>query len=952
MYETVVAIDLETTGIDPFKDHIIEIGAAVYAGGGIVTSFSELAKSPVALAPGIIQLTGITPEMLNDARPLGEVLADFLAFLPEDCLCIAHNSAFDKAFLAAATKNRFDRILVDTVGLSRICFPFLASHGLESLRETLQLPSGGSHRALADCEVLLQLWQKILEQAYTIPLPIVSEINFLLAGRGNHPYRDFFRKLEGEILTRGFGRHAQSLEELFNAKIPQQPQRRHIEEEMQWQRLEVAETVGLFENGGKLSQAMNSYEYREGQGEMVRKVCAAFNNQQHLLVEAGTGIGKSLAYLVPSILWSKANDVPVVVSTNTKNLQTQLFEKDLPLIRQALGLEFKSAIIKGRRNYLCLRKMTYLLRQAAQELDAEERMRMLNILPWAVWSETGDISENIVYDRPGFGAFWAKLSTIGDECLGKGCPHQKRCFLRRARARAAEADIVVANHSLVFADINMKNPAMPPHAQLVFDEAHNLEAAATRHLSVELSYSRYSFCLGRLSRSGKKNRRTGLLPSIEAQMQAASSADKELREHALARLSETMGHIDLIDVPLTGFFDALKEFLSRSEGGRGPVRFSVDRKIASQWESVTEARETLFSALAEIMRGLESLCENLKDMNPDTMPYQVDFIRDLEASVQWLREITEDTEFVLDGSNDNYVYWIESAMDKHGGARAWAAPRSVGALLHDQVYSRKRSVIFCSATFSVRKSFDFLKKRLGLSLVEPERLLELNAGTPFDYKKQSLVVVPLFLPEPGERGKNYAEELADLLAEVYRRTQGRGLALFTSYDMLKTVAQKLEKELLGDGIQILAQGSSGSRENITTVFKNDIHSVLLGTHSFWEGVDVVGEALSCLTIARLPFAVFTDPINEARCEQVEAEGGNAFLGYSLPSAVIRFRQGFGRLIRHKTDRGVVIVTDRRIIAKRYGSWFRESVPAPLVSFPDRDSFLAEISRFIDGGESS
>lgn len=398
-----------------------------------------------------------------------------------------------------------------------------------------------------------------------------------------------------------------------------------------------------------------------------------------------------------------------------------------------------------------------------------------------------------------------------------------------------------------------------------------------------------------------------------------------------------------------GFFAALAGPLGAREGDdEGEcVRFSPATQRPSVWDPIRQAKEALLSGIARIRRGLEGLTDSLKEIKDDGLEYQREFVRDLEAGGQWLAEVMQDLEFVLAADNENYVYWVEPETGKGGGARAWAAPKRVGQLLHDQLYAKRETIVFCSATMSVRGKFDFLKRRLGIELIENERRREMNAGTPFDYRKQCLIAVPLFLSEPGERGHDYTGELAILLSEIFRRTQGRALTLFTSYDMLRKVDAKLKDYLLGDGIQVLSQGLSGSRENITAVFKQDRRSVLLGTHSFWEGVDVVGSALSCLTIARLPFQVFTDPLVAARREQIEADGDDSFLGYMLPCAVIRFRQGFGRLIRHRNDRGVAIIADRRIISKRYGQWFRDSLPAPTVSFPDREEFLDAIREFLD-----
>ncbi len=951
MYDTVVAIDLETTGADPYTDRIIEVGAAIWhREGGIGETFSELAGGVESLSPGIIKLTGIHPEMLRDARSLDAVLSDFLDFLPPKALCIAHNAAFERAFLRAATKDRFRHKVLDTVELSRISFPDLPSHSLQVLAELLELPRGEDHRALGDCETLLALWERILARVGEIPLPVVSEMVYLLQANARHPYRDFFQRLEAEGLARSFGETPPKLESIYTAAAslapPERPAPAEPEETAPLDEDAVAEH---FEAGGSFARVMPAHEPREGQVQMARAFAQALNGRQHLLVEAGTGIGKSLAYLVPAVLWATTNRAPVVVSTNTKNLQAQLHAKDIPLVRDALGIEFRAAILKGRRNYLCLRKLFYVLRQAQHELDVEERMRLLNVLPWSAWTKTGDISENIVWDRPGFAGVWLKLSTVGDECLGRACPQARRCFLRRARAAAQAADLIVANHSLVFAELNVESPALPPYRHLVFDEAHNLEDAATHHLSVEVSPPRLGIVLGRLERSGRRKKQAGLLPSIEASLGSAEGLPPDLAELALRHIETARCELALVSTAQKEFFDALRTVLE-SRRDTDTYRFQADRKPAKTWEPVTRTQEALLGALAGVMRAAEALQDALREAPTGSLRYQREFTRDLAAAVQWIREITQDIAFVLAGENEGYVYWIERAPGRAGGIRAWAAPRSVGHLLYDQVYTRKDTVLFSSATMSVRNSFAFLKRRLGIDLVPAERLLELDAGTPFDYETQCRVFAPTFLPEPGDSGKDYAAELAVLLSEIVRRAGGRTLALFTSHRMLRESAETLNAELLGDGIQVLAQGLSGSRENITTSFKRGERSVLLGTHSFWEGVDVVGEALSCLTITRLPFQVFTDPIVAARCEQVEAEGENAFIGYSLPSAVIRFRQGFGRLIRHRTDRGVAIVTDRRMIAKRYGEWFRKSLPARVEVFNDREELLDAIEDFLVPGD--
>lgn len=943
MYPIVVAIDLETTGADPFKDRIIEVGALVLENGVPADEFSELINPGVPMAPGIIKLTGITPDMLEGAREQDAVLADFLDFLPENALCIAHNAAFDRQFLRNATNNKFSHTVLDTVELSRICFPQLSSHSLAVLTETFGFASEkNSHRALADCETLAQLWLTILNKAASIPLAVLGELSRLLSTNPRHPYKDFFARLSREKISQGLGQET-DLAALFKPRKPFQV-REPIDGEGEFDPVNEQEVTAWFDADGAFAQAFPGYETRPGQLEMAQHVTQAFNRGNHLMIEAGTGIGKSLAYLAPAIKFAVENNTPIVISTNTKNLQSQLFDKDLPLLSRVLNLDFRAALLKGRRNYLCLRKLLYLLDQMDAELDSDDRMRLLNILPWAVWTETGDISENIVAGRPHFSPLWSKLSTVGDECLGRGCKRFRSCFLWRARAEAQGADLIVANHSLVFAEIGSKSPALPDHRHLIFDEAHNLEDAATNHLAVEITQSRITTPINRLHRGGRKGS-TGLMAAMEKVFAALGGVNEDISEMALRRIDEIRDAVAKTHKEIIPFFQALDGALSSRRQGESS-RFRADDKRAAVWDPVEATAKDLFAALAVVMHGAEGLAGLIRELDENVIPYQTEYIRDLEASATWMREVTEDATFILQAASNDYVYWLERIGAKSGQIRAVAAPIAVGPLLFDQLYQKKRSIIFCSATMTVKNKFDFLAKRLGISLIPPDRLVVFNAGTPYDYRRQCFVVAPVFLPEPGARNGDYATELADFLTEVYRRTQGRGMTLFTSYDMLTRVADVLEREFLTDGINLLAQGRSGSRENITAVFKRGNRSVLLGTHSFWEGVDIQGEALSCLTIARLPFGVQTDPIIEARCEKVEADGGNAFMQYSLPSAVIRFRQGFGRLIRSASDRGVAIIADRRIVVKRYGQWFRDSIPARTENYSDREKLLDDIEHFL------
>jgi ATP-dependent DNA helicase DinG len=904
-------------------------------------------KNVAALVPGVpprvtaaLYAQGEVVGRVEDAAP-----DELLTVLPHDCVCLAHGE--DAVGIEEATDlDLGKRLLLDTQVLARVLLPTVAHYDLASLAEALGLPplenKSGSD---ALCEVVLDLFAALTEIAIGIAPAVLFEMTGVLKGpkhRAVRKYLDQVQYVAGDQLE---GQQPQSIVDgIAVERLPKPRQDVPLPEE--YQPLDVHQTEESLGKAGPFAAHLSQYEWREGQIKMARSVVEAFNTSSHLMVEAGTGTGKSLAYLVPAVQWALQNKTPVVVSTNTKNLQSQLFEKDLPLIQRVLGSDFKTALIKGRGNYLCIRKLLYLLDHAGSELKGDERVVIAAVLPWVTSSQTGDLTELGVLAATGSRGLASNLSSTAEECAGRGCRYYRQCFLRRARAKSMAADVVVANHALVFAEMNMKSQAIPPHSHLILDEAHNIEDAATRHFSIEVSASRIRFPLRRLGQLKKRGGR-GLLASLSHQISSGSlTGDVNVQEQLLElcrRVDQRGREVDAASGP---FFDALAGLLRQS--GPESRRLGPDDKKSSGWRIVEQSESMLRAELAGLTQALGTLVTALRDLEVEGLGFHAEFIQDLEAQRAMLIEVSDEMGFMLSLDDDGFVYWVERDGRRRQSARGWAAPIEIGDRLWEDLYQQKSSVIFTSATLSVRGSFKFLQQRLGIDRIGPERLLTLDAGTPFDYAEQCTMLVPMFLPEPNDAGSDYGEALGDFLAELFQRTRGRGLALFTSYAMLQKTTRRVREKLTGGEVDVLAQGESVSREALTERFREDVASVLMGTHSFWEGVDVVGESLSCVVLARLPFAVFTDPIVAARCEQIEAAGGNAFMHYSIPNAVIRFRQGFGRLIRHRNDRGVVIVADRRIATKRYGQWFRNSVPSPALKCYDSESMIEAVEEFLAG----
>jgi len=901
---------------------------------------------------------GLDGPGLPAAVSLGEAAGDLVAFIGDDPAA-AHDGPATGRLLADGLGPWWQVKLLDGVALGRIVRPGFASHGVESLASALEIPVpfpsplGAPGRA----ELAGRVWFALVRELLELPPPILSELNWMIAPT-KHPFVPLLHAAERAAMDRGLRPGETGYEKLLASRVP--PAERPAERRAADGEMVPEEVAGLLSAGGPLAGRLEAYEDRPEQIEMARAVAGAISDGRHLAVEAGTGVGKSLAYLVPACLHAHRAGRPVVVSTYTKTLQAQLFERDLPLALEALGLKLRTALVKGRRNYLCVRRLLYLMRESPRELAGGERADMLPLIVWAGRTRTGDAAECGALAGLARGdELWGKLTVEGHECLGRACPHRRRCFANAARARSLAADVVVANHALVFAELGREGAILPPYREIVFDEAHNVEHAATDHLACRVSPGRVGRLLNRFFRRRRGRRRarggdesgTGLLPSLLHQLSRARGAEGADWAGLVRRLAtEVVEAVVPVSEAAREFFDTvalLAEPRGDRASGRGrgeKTRYEARTREAQVWESVESAKGELLAALGRLTTPAVRLVERLEDVGDGRVPRARELARDLAGQVERARELATDLEFLVRGDDEAYVYWIEPP----GGRRAvelWAAPVEVGPLLADQLYRQKRCVLLTSATLTVAGSFDFLAGRLGLSLLEPDAVRYLRAGTPFDYERQALVLVPSFLPDPSA-GAAFEEALAGLVEGLFRATEGRAMALFTSYASLNAVYGRVKAPLEEAGLPVLGQGLDGPRERLLDRFRSEAASVLLGTHSFWEGVDVKGESLSCLVLAKLPFQVFTEPLVQARCERVQAAGRDPFATYTVPSAALRLRQGFGRLIRSHADRGVVVLADRRVVTRRYGRFFLRSLPAPWRSVATLEALLGAARDFL------
>lgn len=686
---------------------------------------------------------------------------------------------------------------------------------------------------------------------------------------------------------------------------------------------------------GPLASLHDGYEDRPGQREMLGAVGRRYNEGGVAIVEAGTGTGKSLAYLIPAARWAQENSERTVLSTNTINLQEQLAGKDLPLVRRILGEDVRWALVKGRGNYISIRR-AHLAAESQGSLFEEDRSsEVKSILDWMRGTEDGSLSD--LTFRP-TDELWEEVRSDPDICLRARCPHFQACFYQTARRRAASADLLVVNHHLLFTDLAVRRATenytqaavLPPYKHLILDEAHNAEDAATSHLGVEISRRALYRAMSRLDRRGR-----GILTAVHEALGSAEESGP-LRERMENRVRPALSRARAVT---DGFIDALETFVSPEQQtvrlGPGGIGEPADR------EDVRERLGALISVLRDLGRELAEMRSRL-ELDEGVAERLEGRLLDLRSVERRLAAHASGVRLVLAPGEDAaaYVRWMEMrGRGRRANLVLAAAPIDLGPLLRDSLFTRTETVVLTSATLATRQSFDFTRERLGLAaadveaLDEPPKVEERIVGSPFDYATQTLLVVPTDLHPAEAGGDPYQEQTARVVEEMAELSDGGLFVLFTSHAALRRVAAVLREASVDARWPLFVQGDD-DRHRLLGDFVDAGRGILLGTASFWEGVDVPGHPLRGLIIQKLPFRVPTEPITAARMEAIEAAGGSSFHQFMLPHAALKLKQGFGRLIRSRTDRGAVVVLDDRLVTRRYGRYLRDSLPdAPLVKGP-------------------
>ncbi len=1049
--QSIVAIDIETTGLNDERDAVIEIGAVKFKGHRVEDEWTSLINPGRHIPEFITALTGISDVEVRRAPRLPDIAHELEAFVG-NAPVVGHNIRFDLGFLQKqAGILRYNEI-IDTYELAAVLMPTASRYNLGALGKQLGILLPATHRALDDARVTMAALNKLLEMARELPLDLLDEIvrhGEVLEWDANWAFQEILRSRAKEGIK---AKKTQQQTPFFDEEKypplvnPEEPA--PINEE---------EAASILEYGGPFSRYFESFEQRPEQIAMLRAVANALSYGTHLMVEAGTGVGKcltgdawitfesgkrsqigeivaagtipaepilsitaggkltyqkikalhkngrrpvwklktglgrsitatanhpfltfngwqvlselrvgdriatirrlppgalsqdlywdrivaiepageaetfdltmdgepnfvandivvhnSFAYLIPAALFALQNNTRVVVSTNTINLQDQLIQRDLPNLSQALDLDFRFSVLKGRSNYLCPRRLEHMRHYGPKNTD---EMRVLaKVLVWQLNNSSGDRSE-INLTGPTEREVWNRLSAEDDACTTETCIKRTggACPFHRAKTASQSAHVLVVNHALLLSDVATGSKVLPEYSHLIIDEGHHLESATTNALSFRLS----QFDLERMMKEiGGTN--TGVLGRLLAETnETLRPADFGLLQQKVNRATDKIFRIEQMN---REFFNVLGEFARIQREGQPQSNYAWQLRLLPAtrtlpyWDEVEMTWDAAGETLRNLLTDLSEIHKHAGELYADGHEELEDLMGDISNVARRLTETEANVTSLISKPNAGTVYWIE-VQPNQNRLSLNAAPLSVAPLVEKYLWHEKRSVILTSATLTTHGEFQYLRNTLGADEAE-----EMQLGSPYDYENAALLYIANDIPEPNQNG--YQQILDRTILNAAKATGGRMLVLFTSYAALKRTSQAITAPLAREEIYVYEQGDGASPNALLESFKTTDRAVLLGTKSFWEGVDVPGDALSIVVITKLPFDVPTDPLIAARSELYE----DPFNQYYLPEAILKFRQGFGRLIRTQSDRGVVAILDRRVLTKQYGRLFLESLP--------------------------
>ena len=917
---TYIAFDFETTGLSSENDRIIEIAAIKFEGGEAVDRFVTLVNPERPIDSFITDITGISNAMVSDAPIERNIVDNIINFL-EDFPLVAHNISFDISFLNLLCdrydKNIVEHQLYDTLQLARTFMFFHPTHSLGSIAEYFNLSAVGAHRAEADTENTGIIFQHLVHEAASYPLEVFSKIVAVSKNHDMHNKSLYininnYLKKEGNLKT-GLVESELDKQLYSNAFVAQGNSN-----------LSELTVEDVFTEGGRLNKVMDTFEHRIAQQEYGEYVLETLNKEQsYCAIEAGTGLGKSMAYLFPALqkAFNNENENPVVISCHTKHLQDQLFNKDLPLLAKALDVPLHAIILKGRSNYICLTRLNWLITDAAQLLHKDEIESLFPIIVWLHVTQTGDLSEcagfwgcrpfkvaEMIQSEPGF-------------CTTSLCAPNDGCYFGPIRQAVQDSQVIIVNHALLLS--NMNNPGLlPEYEAVIIDEAHNLVDVAYDQLTLEVNMFKVNAILDIMDPKTTSAKRWGQ----KIEMLFDDNPEIKMHYKALQTGCETSRKNGL------EFFKDLANSIADRINDKVPYpQHIMLENLLEGYNNVFPQIQEFELALAEVSEALKGILNQLQKLDPgkeELGEMNQLFERSLEAIVALQTEIA----LLTHDQQNSWVYWQQGQYRQGRGREkdlhvsVNGAPIDIAEDLANTYFQSIKQCVLTSATLRVEESFDYFLQRTGLAFLDNEDVHTMEFHSPFYYEDQVR-----YYQFQGKNGQN-PSLIADVIYECHERYGKRIMALFTSRQALNHVYHELMKKPLGRKLPVFAQVSGTSRYAMLKGMHRTKNGILLGTNAFWEGVDLPRDLLEILIISKLPFSVPTAPRVQAYSNMLQQQGRNSFMEFSVPEAVIRFRQGFGRLIRTIEDAGLFIVMDERVVKKRYGSAFSDAIPVRMQTF--------------------
>lgn len=927
-------VDLETTGNAASKgDRIIEIGIVVMEEDGeVIEEFSSLVYPERDIPPFIRSLTGIEDEDVLEA-PLFSEIAEDIYPLFRNAYVVAHSIEFDLSFLNGELKRcgyqPLHNPIIDTVEFARILLPTSPTFKLGQLAERLNMGHDRPHRALSDAQVTADLLSYLLKELQNLPERTLNQL-MKVEDKLKSDFHPFFRKY---IEQRRYGKNDETDIVIKHGLAVRKQNPAGEKHRVSFPSFDYWKKQ-VYEGENGLKSLVKNFENRSGQQKMSSHVHEAFIKNKHAIIEAGAGTGKSVAYLLSSVYHAMNEGERIVITTHTTSLQKQLLEEEIPKIERMFPRPIKAVLYKGKSHYISLIHFQYELEHSYQD-NYDIALTKAMILVWLTKTRTGDVDE---IQLPSNGRqFWHKVSAEqSSKTIQLG--YIDDSFYQWAQKKAQNADVVITNHALFCMDIMKDESVLPEYNRVVIDEAHHLESVASRYFGVRMNYRELQRYLSQFAEIFHK--------SLYKEWKLSGDFYNNLArgQFAIDEAKEELSH-------LSRFIYQNVKRQSRKGNGKSDIGRSQlllkPEEMPSFMSTAKEMSHRFLSSIQKLVHQMEKIEDQMRMLLAVKEDHSLPILlARLNTQMEACRKIRTELIHYFDFTREEEVKWVE--IEGEGASNSiylFSEPFDIAHLLNQRLFQVKESVILTSATLSTDGSFQYICNALGLK--DRAQSLEVIIPSPYSYREQVQLMVPDDFPNIKDDPEGFIEALSEAIYSIADVTKGRMLVLFTSYDMLKKTYMLLKEFIDPEEYMIFAQGvSSGSRDRLKKNFQAFDQAILLGTSSFWEGVDIPGDDLSCLMMVRLPFQPPDQPVQSMRNERLKQEGKNSFMEKSLPHAIIRFKQGFGRLIRSSTDRGIVFICDQRLMEARYGKYFLTSLPEVPVTYQSTRQLVNKINDWL------